>query len=107
MRFRYTNVPSLLQGEMEPDEAVCYRCGCFPVEFHHCLTGAKKSTAERIGAWVWLCPKCHSWAHSTADGVKYLRELKAECQSHYQGSDWMALVHRNYLGDYDTERKNN
>lgn len=103
MRFRCTNIPSLIQGEMEPDEAACYRCGSFPVEFHHCLTGAKKSTAERIGAWVWLCPKCHSWAHSTADGVKYLRELKAECQSHFEMDrsrfEWMTLVHRNYLGD--------
>lgn len=101
MIFRYTNTPSLLQGYMEPDEAVCYKCGATPTEFHHCLTGALKRSAEGIGAWVWLCPSCHRWAHSTKEGVTYLRILKAECQSVYEQdhdrSEWMLLAHRNYL----------
>lgn len=97
MIYRCTNKPSLLQGEMKPDEAVCYKCGATPTEFHHVLTGALKKTAEGIGAWVWLCPKCHRWAHDTADGVKYLRKLKAECQTAFDNDlDWMVLVRRNY-----------
>lgn len=101
MIYRYTDVPSLIQGDLKPDEAVCYRCGGYPVEFHHCLTGSRKKASERIGAWVWLCPKCHRWAHDSADGVRYLRGLKKECQEAFERShsrrEWMLLAHHNYM----------
>lgn len=95
--------PSLIQTNYSPDEAACYRCGKYPVEFHHCLTGALRGNAELIGAWVWLCPSCHRWAHDTADGVAYLKELKRRCQESYEAehtrAEWMHMAHRNYRED--------
>ena len=89
---------SLIQTEKE-----CYRCHRVPVQYHHVLTGALRSNAEKIGAYVWLCPRCHRWAHDTAKGVKYLRKLKKECQIAFEDThtrdEWMYYAHRNYRED--------
>ena len=103
MRYRYTDVPSLLQGDMPEDEAECYRCHKYGCEFHHIMNGtSSRKDAERTGAWVWLCPKCHHWAHDTGEGVRYLRELKEKAQSKFLEThslaEWMAIFHKNYEG---------
>ena len=101
-RYRYTDVPSLLQEDRPEDEAQCYRCKLEgQMQFHHILNGSLKRASEEIGAWVWLCPACHDWVHSTGDGVWFQRIMKATCQERYEENhtreEWMALVHKNYL----------
>jgi len=102
MRYRHTNVPSLLQGDMPEDESTCYKCKLEVIcDFHHICNGIPYRTeSEKVGAWVWLCPKCHHWAHSTGDGVRYLRQLKAEAQKAYEQNhsrkEWMDRFGKNY-----------
>ena len=75
------------------------------MDFHHILNGSKtlRKTSEDIGAWIWLCPKCHRWVHSTGDGVKYQILLKGLVQERYEQEhtrrEWMSMVHKNYLDD--------
>lgn len=105
LRYRYTNTPSLLQGDMPEDEAICYKCKMEVIcEFHHIMNGsAYRGDAEKIGAWVWLCSRCHHWAHTTGEGARYLRKLKAEAQAAYEEdhtrAEWMYLFHKNYRED--------
>ena len=98
-RYRYTNVPSLIQGDMVEDEAICFVCKRqIPVDFHHVLNGSEKKASEQIGAWVWLCRRCHESVHKNADKKRW---LKALCQEAYEKDhsrkEWMKLAHKNYL----------
>lgn len=99
-KYKYTDIPSLLQGDMTEDEATCYKCGKAPCDFHHILPNAGKKASEELGAWCWLCRECHAWVHDTADGVAFQRELKAMCQTEYETThshnEWMVAAHRNY-----------
>lgn len=104
MKYRHTDVPSLIQNDHDEWDAVCFRCkkgGA--LDFHHILNGSKvsKKLSEEIGAWVWLCPKCHRWVHSTGDGAKYQRFMKSLVQERYEQEhsrrEWMCLVHKNYM----------
>ena len=103
MKYRYTDIPSLIQSDREEWEAVCYRCKRGGrMDFHHILNGSKylRRASEEIGAWVWLCPQCHRWLHSTGDGEKYQKQLKAFVQEMYElehsRKEWMSITHKNY-----------
>ena len=104
MRYRYTNVPSLLQGDIPDGDEVCYithiQRHC---DFHHVMNGAFKKKSEQYGCWVWLTPYQHHLLHSTREGKKLMRELKAECQAafeqKYSHSMWMHEFKKNYLHD--------
>lgn len=108
MRYRHTDTPSLLQGDVPDGEEVCYITGqpghC---DFHHIMNGSKisKARCEDIGAWVWLSPEEHYWAHNTADGIAFLQELKESAQTAYERThtrkEWMGLFHKNYREDED------
>jgi len=88
---------------MEADDAVCFCCGRSPCDFHHALPNAGKKASEDIGAWVWLCRECHAWAHDTAEGVAWQKELKAMIQEAYEEdhsrAEWFAIAHKNYRKD--------
>lgn len=105
-KYRYTDVPSLIQEDRDESEAICFICKRGGVmEFHHILNGAYKGVAEKIGAWVWLCPKCHRKVHNYKRTDKRSlydpQWLKLLCQEVYElnhtRDEWMALVHKNYL----------
>ena len=101
MRYRKSNVPSLIQGDVPEDEQECFICHHSPCEFHHVLNKTEKSFAEKIGAWVWLCRSHHSYIHDTGEGQKLWRQWKAKAQAEYEKThtrqEWMKGAHRNYL----------
>lgn len=100
MRYRYTDVPSLLQGDVPEWEAECYICHKSPCDFHHLLANSKKRFAEKAGAWVWLCRGHHSYIHDTPAGQEEWREWKRQAQKKYEEThsrkEWMKGSHKNY-----------
>lgn len=101
-RYRYTDVPSLLQGDMPDDgEQVCYLCRRYGLmDFHHILPNARKEDSEEIGAWVWLHRQCHQKIHSTPKGIRIWNDWKRECQVNFERThsreEWMKHAHKNY-----------
>ena len=85
------------------DEKRCYFCGAVVnLERHHIFAGvANKPISERLGLWVWLCPR----DHRGTDGAQYDKDknrlLKAEAQKAFERfhtrAEWMALIRKNYL----------
>ena len=102
MRYRHTDVPSLLQGDMPYGEEECYICHKPHCDFHHLLSGNKykRRFAESVGAWIWLCRGHHSYVHDTADGQKKWDEWKEQAQTEFEKNhtreEWMRGCHRNY-----------
>lgn len=104
MKYRYTNVPSLLQGDIPDGEEVCYITGIKRhCDFHHVMNGAFKKKSEKYGCWVWLTPHQHYLLHNTKDGKRLMKELKTECQKEfekrYSHEEWMHEFKKNYLHD--------
>lgn len=102
MKYRYTNIPSLIQGEVPESEAYCYLSGLHTnIDFHHIMNGAYRKKSEKYGCWVWLNHQVHDKLHSTPEGKKWERTLKQECQrafeNRYSREKWMKEFHRNYL----------
>lgn len=101
MRYKYSNAPSLIQGDVPTEEAYCFICHRPTKEFHHILNKTEKGFAENIGAWVWLCRGHHNRIHNTGDGQKLWRQWKADCQREYEKAhtreEWMSGAHRSYL----------
>lgn len=101
MRYRHSDVPSLIQGDVPEDEQYCFICGESPCDFHHLLNKTEKKFSECAGAWVWLCRGHHCWIHDTAEGQKRWREWKSQAQAEYEKThsrdEWMNGSHRNYL----------
>lgn len=103
-KYRYTNTPSLLQGDIPDGEEICYiheqRMHC---DFHHIMNASGKARSERFGCWIWLSPEAHRWLHDTPAGVRYQQELKAKCQIEFEKDhsreEWMELFHKNYRKD--------
>lgn len=101
-RYRYTDVPSLLQGDMPDDgEQVCWRCRRYGImDFHHILPNARKEASEKLGAWVWLCRPCHRKIHNTAQGIRQWEKWKKDCQTEFERfhtrEEWMRYAHKNY-----------
>lgn len=103
-RYRYTNVPSVIQGDVPEDEAWCFVTGhTGEMEFHHIMNGNKKSKrlSEEYGFWVWLEHDAHDRLHHTPEGIAYQRTLKQKCQIAFERehprSLWFRLFHKNYL----------
>lgn len=106
MKYRHTDTPSLIQGDIPDGEEVCYITGLeMPCEFHHIMNGNKimRKRSEAIGAWIWVTSESHRWLHDTADGVEYQRGLKEMCQTAFEEThtrkEWMGLFHKNYRED--------
>jgi len=103
LKYRRTDVPSLVQNDHEDGEEVCFKCKKrVHCDFHHIMNGSKhlKYISEKLGAWIWLCPECHRWLHGTGEGAQYQRTLKALVQERYEEDhsrkEWMAMIHKNY-----------
>ena len=90
---------SILQSEKE-----CFFCGWTGgLHKHHVIFGrGYREISERLGLWVWLCPKHHNMSN---EGVHFNRtrdlELKRYAQRKYEEShsheEWMDVIGRNYL----------
>lgn len=105
-KYRYTNIPSVLQGDVPEWESYSYMdetrtvCEC---DFHHIFgqTKYKKKLSEQYGFWVWLTREDHDNLHHTPAGKQYEKTLKQQCQEIFEMSHsremWMRLFHRNYL----------
>jgi hypothetical protein len=103
-RYRYTDVPSLLQGDVPDGDEVCYFMQMpMHCDFHHIMNGAYRKKSEKYGCWVWLCRSQHRWLHDTREGKQAERALKMECQiafEHKYGHDlWMKEFGHNYVHD--------
>lgn len=103
-KYRYTNVPSILQGEVPETEAYSYVSGLHTnIEFHHIMNGTKhfRKLSEEHGLWIWLTRAEHDKLHHTPEGIAYQLTLKQECQAlfekRYSRDRWMRLFHKNYL----------
>lgn len=100
--YRYTNVPSLLQGDVPEEEGFCYRCRRDGIlDFHHILNGTRKEFSEEEGLWVWLCRPCHRWIHDTPQGHVRWDLWKRESQKRFEEThdreEWMKYAHKNYI----------
>lgn len=100
-RYRYTDVPSVIQGDIPDGEEVCAVCGRYMrCDFHHILNSSRKEFSEREGFWVWLCREDHKKIHETNQGKVRWDRWKRICQEKYELSheraEWMRKAHRNY-----------
>lgn len=103
-KYRYTNIPSVLQGDVPDGEEVCFlsgkRCHC---DFHHVFGGTPQARkrSEEFGLWVWLEHDVHMNLHGTKQGQEWSRSLKQKCQQMFElehpRSMFIRLFHRNYL----------
>lgn len=105
-KYRHTDTPSLIQGDIPDGEEVCVITGAeMPCEFHHVLGGNKitRKRSEEIGAWVWVSPEEHYKLHNTPEGIARLQGLKEQCQTAFEKThtrkEWMGLFHKNYRED--------
>ena len=102
MKYRYTDVPSLLQGDVPEDDAWSYLSGVHTsLDFHPIMNAALKKKSEKYGCWVWLDHNLHDSIHSTYTGKAIEKSLKARCQAEFEkkhGHDlWMKEFKKNYL----------
>ena len=102
-KYRHTDTPSLLQGDVPDGEEVCFITGLEThCEFHHVMGGNKimRKRSEAIGAWVWLSVEEHHNLHSTPEGAALEKKLKELCQIEFEKKhsrkEWMGLFHKNY-----------
>lgn len=103
-KYRYTNIPSVLQGDVPEWESRSYLSDkegdC---DFHHIFgqRPMQKKLSEQYGFWIWLTREEHDRLHHTPQGVIYNNSLKQQCQEIFEMSHprsmWMRLFHRNYL----------
>ena len=100
-RYRYTNVPSMIQGDIPDGEEKCAVCGrSMACDFHHILNGSRKAFAEENGMWCWLCRRDHRWLHDTNQGHLLWDRWRSTCQEKYEQmhdrEEWMRYAHKNY-----------
>lgn len=100
-RYRYTNVPSVIQGDVPDGDEKCVVCGKnMPCDFHHLLNGTRKKFSEDEGFWVWLCRRDHRWLHDTNQGHLLWNRWRSTCQEKYEQmhdrEEWMRYAHKNY-----------
>lgn len=107
-KYRHSDTPSLIQGDIPDGEEVCVITGAeMRCEFHHVLGGNKitRKRSEEIGAWVWVSPEEHYKLHNTPEGIARLQDLKEQCQTAFEKThtrkEWMGLFHKNYREDED------
>ena len=85
------------------DEKRCYFCGAVVnLERHHIFAGvANKPISERLGLWVWLCPRDHRGVEGAQYDKERNRLLKAEAQAAFERfhshEEWMQIIRKNYL----------
>ena len=102
MRYRKSNVPSLIQGDVPDDENQwCFKCHrTIKCDFHHLLNKTEKKFSETSGCWVWLCRGCHRFIHDTAEGQRIWKRWKSQAQAEYEKThsreEWMKHAHKNY-----------
>ena len=101
-KYRHTNIPSLLQGDVPDGEEIDFLSGSpMHCDFHHIMNGPYKKKAEEDGCWIWLSHEAHMKLHSTAEGAQFQYTLKQKCQIAYERIHtremWVRRYHRNYL----------
>lgn len=103
-KYRYTNVPSVIQGDVPEAEASSFVSGrTDSIEFHHIFGKTKyyKKLSEQYGFWVWLTLEEHDKLHHTPVGVAYNRTLKQQCQELFEmehsRSMFIRLFGKSYL----------
>lgn len=103
-KYRYTNVPSVIQGDVPETEANSFVSGrTNSIEFHHIFGKTKyyKKLSEQYGFWVWLTLEEHDKLHHTAAGVAYNKTLKQQCQELFEmehsRSMFIRLFGKSYL----------
>lgn len=103
-KYRYTNVPSVLQGDVPEVEAESFVSGqTSNLDFHHIFGKTKyyKKLSEQYGFWIWLTRSEHDKLHHTAAGVAYSKTLKQQCQELFEmehsRSMFIRLFGKSYL----------
>jgi len=91
------------------DEKRCYLCQTVVgLDRHHCLEGAFKKIAEKLGLWVWLCRRCHKTVQGNEDNMQRLREIaQLKAMKHYKwtATQFKGVVGRNFLEGENYEQK--
>ena len=103
-KYRYTNIPSVIQGDVPEAEASSFVSGrTDSIEFHHVFGKTKyyKKLSEQYGFWIWLTLDEHDKLHHTPVGVAYGRTLKQQCQEIFEmehsRSMFIRLFGKSYL----------
>lgn len=103
-KYRYTNIPSVLQGDVPEWESRSYlsdRKG--QCDFHHIFGQTKynRKLSEQYGFWIWLTREEHMKLHGTPEGIQFGITLKQECQQIFELNHsremWMRLFKKSYL----------
>ena len=80
---------------------VCYLCGGYGSDRHHCLHGtANRKKADEDGLTVMLCHDCHMKLHDTGLNDRYLqRQAETRWIEHYKSSieEFIKRYGKNYL----------
>jgi hypothetical protein len=102
-RYKYTDVPSVLQGDVPDEEAVSFLSGYPCRDFHHIFGKTKyyRRLSEQYGFWIWLTRSEHDKLHHTPAGKQYERTLKQQCQELFElehpRSMFIRLFGKSYL----------
>lgn len=85
----------------------CQVCGLYgETHIHHIFGGRWRVISERMDFTIELCPSCHEKAHNNAE---FSEALKHDCQLEYLEthslSEWMNLMHRNWVGMSEIRKK--
>ena len=86
------------------DNDICYLCGRYATDTHHCLMGNKRKLCDKYGLTVRLCRKCHMMIHNPrTDQEKSAQTfLKRVAQTEFEKrygnrEEFIKIFGRNYL----------
>ena len=85
---------------VDEEEKICYLCGAYGNERHHCLHGSMRANAEKDGLVVMLCRTCHANLHDHRINDLYLQQLGEKYWLDYTGNtiqDFISRYGKNFL----------
>ena len=85
---------------VDESEKVCYLCGGYGNDRHHCLHGSMRAKCEEDGLVVMLCRTCHRNLHDHRINDLYLQQLAERFWLDYTGNsikDFIDRYGKNFL----------
>ena len=74
------------ESYMHVKDGTCYLCmKRAPVQKHHIYPGSRRQASEKAGAYVWLCPDCHTMGpHAVHRDPEVMKDLQRTAQWIYE-----------------------
>ena len=79
---------------------ICYLCGGYGSDRHHCLHGSMRAKADKWGLVVMLCRTCHRNLHDKRVNDLYLQQIAEKAWLEHNHADIDAFIKefgKNYL----------